>query len=58
MHAYLLCIFLLFNIDFNLNEITIDSINLVDARYNLKDFGKVVSQREWEEEYEDYSRRL
>jgi hypothetical protein len=46
------------NTTIQLNEITLDSINLNNARYVLKDFGRVISQREWKEEYEDYSRNF
>lgn len=42
----------------NLEEISIDSSSLLDARYTLKNFGKVKGEKSWVEDYEDYSRKF
>ncbi|OFX49895.1 MAG: hypothetical protein A2X13_15425 [Bacteroidetes bacterium GWC2_33_15] len=41
-----------------LDEITIDTISLEEARYIYKDFGKVKNEKTWIEDYEDYTRKF
>jgi hypothetical protein len=46
------------NNSIKLYEITLDTISLNNARYVLKNFGKVNTRKSWIENFDDYSRKF
>lgn len=42
----------------SLEDVKVDKIKLNEARYELKDFGKIMKQRTWKEEYEEDSKQF